>query len=328
MRRREFITLLGGAAAWPLAVRAQQAERVRRIGILFGGFSAHDPEPHARVNAFRHVLFERGWIDGKNVRIELRIGGGDPERVRAYAAELVAMSPDALVANSAPALAALMQETSTIPIVFVNISDPVAGGFVSNLARPGGNITGFTSFEPSMSGKWVELLKEGAPSISRIALIFDPNPAYAAFLGAVEAVASSFMMQVTRAPIRDARDIERSIVSFAAEPNGGLVNFPSTLGSAHRNLIIQLAALHRLPAIYPFRFITQAGGLMSYGVDGVDLWRRTAPYIDQILRGAKPGDLPVQQPTKFELVINLKTARALGLEVPPTLLARADEVIE
>jgi ABC-type uncharacterized transport system substrate-binding protein len=303
---------------------------MRRIGILFGGFSDSDPEPRARVEAFRRHLQELGWTDGRNIQIDLRIGAGDANRVRANATGLMDLMPDVLAANSTPALVALKKETSAIPIVFVNVVEPVAAGFVASLAHPGGNITGFTNFEDSMGGKWLELLKEIAPGTTRIALILDPaQPATASgFRRAIESAAPSFGVQLTSTFAGDAVEIERFITEFDGRTGGGLVVPGGTSASANRELLIELTARYRLPAIYAFGYFPRMGGLISYGVDGIDLWRRAATYVDRILRGAQPRDLPIQQPTKFELVINLKTAKALGLEIPPTLLARADEVIE
>ncbi|HSR76374.1 MAG TPA: ABC transporter substrate-binding protein [Xanthobacteraceae bacterium] len=329
MKRREFITLLGGsAAAWPLAARAQQPERMRRIGVLFSGFSDTDPEPQARVEAFRRQLQDVGWIEGRNVHIDLRIGAGNAERVRAYAQELVGMRPDVLAANAPPALRALAQETQTIPIVFASVPDPVANGFVDSLARPGGNITGFASLEPAIVGKWLELLKEIAPNVTQVSVIFDHgSPSSGDYERAIADLAPSFHLEYANAAVSDAAAIEQAIVSRARESGGGLVVM-GTVAAAHREAIVRLAAKYRVPAVYSFSYFARLGGLVSYGVDGVDLWRRAAPYVDRILRGAKPADLPVQRPTKFELVVNLKTAKALGIDVPPTLLARADEVIE
>jgi putative ABC transport system substrate-binding protein len=328
MNRREFMTLLGGtAAAWPLVARAQQSGRVRRIGALMG-IAENDPESQARITAFLQRLQELGWTEGHNVRIDYRFAGGDTRRMRAYAAELVGLAPDVILVQSNDGLAALRQETRTVPIVFAVVADPVGSGFVESLARPGGNITGFTIFEPSLGGKWLQALKEIAPGVTRVAAILHPETtANVEFLRAAEAAASSFGVTLTAAGVHDAAEIERAVTAFATEPNGGLV-VPHPVTAAHRDLIIGLAARHRLPAVYSFRFFATAGGLMAYGNDAVDLFRRAASYVDRILKGEKPGELPVQAPTKFELVINLKTANALGLTVPPNLVARADEVIE
>jgi ABC-type uncharacterized transport system substrate-binding protein len=329
--RREFITLLGGAAAaWPLAAQAQQPGRVRRVGILFGGFSDTDPEPRLRVAAFTQHLQELGWTLGRDMLVELRIGGGDADRVRAYARELIDMMPDLLAANSAPAAAVLAQQTKTIPIVFASVLDPVGSGIVASLARPSGNATGFSTFEPAMTSKWLELLREVAPRVTRVTAIFDrANPSWIDFARAVENAAPLFHLQYIPAPVAFETDVQQAIDGIAREPNGSLIIVGGTVASAHRRTIVQLAARLRLPAVYPFGYYARLGGLMSYGVDNVDLWRRAATYADRILRGATPADLPVQRPTKFDLIINVKTATALlGLEVPPSLLARADEVIE
>jgi putative ABC transport system substrate-binding protein len=288
-----------------------------------------DPEAQARVMAFREALHALGWVDGRNARLDIRYAAGDPERMRTYAAELIAMKPDVILANSSAALAAVRRETRTVPIVFVQVADPVGGGFVESLARPGGNITGFATTEYEMGGKWLDLLKEIAPAVTRVAVLRDPAIASGAGqLGAIQAVASTFRVSITPATARDVGEIERAINAFARESNGGLIVLPSALTALHRELIVDLAARHRLPAVYPYRYFVTAGGLVSYGLDNIDLFRRAAGYVDRILKGEKPADLPVQAPTKYELVINLKAAKALGLAVPPTLLARADEVIE
>jgi putative tryptophan/tyrosine transport system substrate-binding protein len=327
--RRQFLSSLGGMiVVSPLAAHAQQAG-VRRIGILFGGFSDTDPELHARVDAFTFQLQGLGWINGQNIRIDLRTGAGDANRLRADAENLAGMAPDVLVANSAPAVVALAQQTKTIPIVFANFFDPVRSGLVASLARPGGNVTGFSNFEPTMTGKWLELLQEIAPSVTRVLGMADrSNPTYAEFARTAENLAPSFHLQYTAAPVSNATDVREAIDAFARESNSGLVVMGGTVTSASRDLIVRLAAQHRMPAVYAFRYYVTGGGLLSYGVDGLDLFRRTATYVDRILRGAKPAELPVQQPTKFELVINLKAAKSLGLNVPPTLLSTADEVIE
>jgi putative tryptophan/tyrosine transport system substrate-binding protein len=328
MRRREFITLLSGAAAWPLAARAQQAERVRRIGVLMG-FAEDDPDAQANLTAFRQAMQKLGWTDGRNVRIEYRWGRANPERVRAYAIELVALKPDVIVAASPLVLQPMQQQTRGIPIVFTQISDPLGSGFVASLAHPGGNITGFTVAEFSMYGKSLEILKEVAPHIVRVAVVLSPEQIpQAGIWRTIEAVAPSFGVQLTPAAVRDAAEIGHAIDEFAHESNGGLVVLPSSLTIVHREMIIGLAAQHRLPAVYSYRQFVMAGGLISYGIDLADQYRQAASYVDRILHGENPGDLPVQQPTKFELVINLKTAKALGLDVPATLLARADAVIE
>jgi putative tryptophan/tyrosine transport system substrate-binding protein len=329
VRRREFITLLGGAAAaWPLAARAQRAARMRRIGVLMA-FADNDPDAQANITAFQHALQKLGWTDSGNVHIDYRWGAGDPERIRAYAVELVGLKPDVILAVTALVLQPLRQETRSIPIVFTQIGDPVGSGLVASLSHPGGNITGFTPAEFSMQGKKLEMLKEMAPQITRVAVLFNPEQIpQAGMLRAVEAVAPSVGVQLTAAAVRDAAEIERAIDQFAREPSGGLIVLPSGLTIVHRGLVIALAARYRLPAIYQYRQFVTDGGLISYGNDLTDQYRQAASYVDRILRGEKPGDLPVQQPTKFELIINLKTAKTLGLDIPPSVLARADEVIE
>jgi putative ABC transport system substrate-binding protein len=328
MRRREFISLLGGAAAWPLGARAQQAERMRRIGVIMN-LAEHDPEGQARVGAFRDGLQQLGWTVGRNVRIDIRWEGADADRARRYAAELVTLAPDAILASAAPAVEALQQVTRTVPIVFVTVIDPVSAGFVESLARPGGNTTGFINFEFGISGKWLELLKEIAPRVTRVAVLRDlALAAGSGLLGAIQAVAPSFGVELSPIGVRDAGEIERAVAAFARGSNGGLIVTGSPLAAVHRDLIVTLAGRHRLPSVYPFRYFVTAGGLISYGPDTIDQSRRAAGYVDRILKGEKPADLPVQTPTKYELVINVKTAKALGLDVPPMLLARADEVIE
>jgi putative tryptophan/tyrosine transport system substrate-binding protein len=328
VRRREFITLLGGAAAWPLVARAQQTDRVRRIGVLMN-LAADDPESQRRMTAFVQGLQQLGWTDGRNVRIETRWGAADVDRFRSYAAELVALAPDVILASGHPSVVALQQATRTVPIVFLQVVDPVGAGFVASLARPGGNATGFTVFEYSISGKWLELLKEVAPSVTRAAIIRDAAiTAGTGQFAAIQAVAPSLGIEVSPIGVRDAGEIERAIGAFAHSSNGGLIVTGSALAAVHRDLIVTLAARHKLPAVYSFRYFATVGGLISYGPDSMDPYRRAAGYVDRILKGERPADLPVQAPTKFELVINLKTAKALGLEVPATLLARADEVIE
>ena len=330
MRRREFIILLGGAAvAWPLAARAQQADRMRRVGVLVSRI-ADDPEEQARLAAFVQGLQELGWTEGRNVRIDYRWAAGDADRSRTYAAELVALAPDVIVAAGSQSVAALEQTTRTVPIVFASVVDPVGAGYVTRLARPGGNATGFTAFEYSLSGKWLELLKEIAPNLTRIAILRDPT--LAAGIGqfaVIQAMAPpSFGVELSPIDVRDAGEIERDVAAFAGETKGGLIVTGSSGAAVHRELIIMLAARHRLPAVYPFRNYVTSGGLISYGPDPTDQFRRAAGYVDRILKGEKAADLPVQAPTKYELVINLKTAQALGLTVPPLLLARADQVIE
>jgi putative ABC transport system substrate-binding protein len=328
MRRREFITLLGGAAAWPLASRAQQGERMRRIGVLIP-YAADDPEGQARIAAFLQGLQQLGWTEGRNVRIDYRRSAGDADRARRYAAELVALAPDVILASGTSLVGPLLQATRTVPIVFPVIGDPVGAGFVDSLARPGGNATGFMSREYSLSGKWLELLKEIAPSVTRVAVLRDAAlSAGPVQFGVIQAVAPSLRVEVNPINLRDAGEIERAIAAFAGSPNGGLILTGGATSLLHSDLIITLAARHKLPAVYPYRHIVTGGGLLFYGANFYDQYRRAAGYVDRILRGEKPADLPVQAPTKYELVINLKTAKTLGLEVPPTLLARADEVIE
>jgi putative ABC transport system substrate-binding protein len=327
MRRRDVLGVLGGAAAWSLAARAQQPERMRRIGILVN-VVADDRDQAGRLATFRQALQQLGWMDGSNIRIEHRLAEGDPERLRTHAAELIALTPDAILAVGSPALTELQRMTRTVPVVFVTVSDPVGGGFVDTLARPLGNLTGFAQFEYSLSGKWLELLKEIAPRLARVIVIRNPtNASGVGQFAAIQALAPSLGVELRPIDVRDAREIERAITAFAPSANDGLI-VTSAGASVQRDVIIGLAARHRLPAVYPFRFYVAAGGLISYGPDFLDQYRRAAGYIDRILRGEKPADLPVQQSTKFEMAINLKTAKALGVEVPPTLLARADEVIE
>jgi len=329
VKRREFITLLGGAAAaWPLAARAQQTKRMRRIGVLMG-LVASDPEAESRVVAFEKGLRELGWVKGRNLSIEYR-WAGDGNVLRDHAAELLDMAPDLILANSTPVTAVLQEQSRAVPIVFTQVTDPVGHGLVPNLAHPGGNLTGFTSFEFSIGTKWLEALKQTAPRVTRVALVFNPQSAPFAdlFLRPVEAAAPSFSVAPIVAAVRDPADVDRVFDALAREPNGGLMVLPDISMTNYREAIIALAARHRLPAVYPYRYFAASGGLMSYGIDGTDIFRRAAGYVDRILKGTSPGELPIQAPTKYELVINLKTAKALGLEIPPTLLARADEVIE
>ncbi len=325
MRRREFITLLGGAAAgWPVAAHAQ---RMRRIGVLVA--VGDDPESRSRITAFVQALQELGWTEGRDIRIDARWGGGDPDRFRRYAAELVALAPDVILVSGGSGMGPMLQATRTVPIVFVQVTDPVGAGFVDSLARPGGNATGFTHFEYGISAKWLELLKQIAPGVTRAAVLRDP--AIASGVGqfaVIQSVAPPLGVELTPVNVRDAEEIERAVTAFARGSNGGLIVTASALAVVHRDLIITLAARHKLPAIFPFRFHVTGGGLISYGPDTIDPHRRAASYVDRILKGEKPADLPVQAPTKYELVINLKTAKALGIDVPPALLVRADEVIE
>jgi putative ABC transport system substrate-binding protein len=326
--RREFITLLGGAAVWPLAARAQQAERMRRIGMLTN-LAADDALATARVAAFAQAMHELGWIVGRNLRIDYRWGQNDPERLRKYAAELVALAPEVIVANANPSTTALQHATRSVPVVFVNQVDPVGAGFVESLARPGGNITGFTNFEYGLGGKWLELLKDIAPRVTRVAVLRDPASASGTGqLGAIQSVAPSFGVELRPIDVRNTGEIERALAAFSRMPNGGMIVTGTGFALSHRDAILALAARHGLPAVYSFRHHVEHGGLVSYAPDVLDPYLRAAGYVDRILKGEKPADLPVQAPTKFELVINLKTAKALGLEVPPTLLTRADEVIE
>jgi putative ABC transport system substrate-binding protein len=326
--RRKFIVLLGGTAAWPLAARAQQGERVRRVGVLIGLLES-DPEGQARLGAFRKSLQELGWFEGRNIKIEYRWAGADSAQLHKYAAELVALKPDVIFAASGTPLAALHRETRTIPIVFANSNDPVSDGFVANWARPGGNITGFPLFEYEGAIKWLELLKQIAPHVTRVAVIFDPSqPSAVGLRRTIEAGANSFGVHVAAAGVRDAVDIDRAVAAFGGEPNGGLIVLASIVTAVHRERIIELAARHRLPAVYPYRLFVVAGGLASYGAELLDLYHRAATYVDRVLKDERVSELPIQAPTKYQLVINLKTAEALGLNVPLFLQQRADEVIE
>jgi putative ABC transport system substrate-binding protein len=328
MRRREFIRLLGGVAAFPLAVQAEQGDRIRRIGVLHS-LASDDSVAQARVAAFRQELQQLGWTDGRNLQIDYRWSGGNAADSRKYAAELVALSPDVILANSAVVLAPLLETTKSVPIVFVLVADPVGAGLVDSMARPGGNATGFTALEYGLGGKFLELLKEIAPDTNRAAVIRDPVTTVGIGLfGAIQNAAPSVGIELRPVNVRDAGEIERAISDFARSSNGGLVVTASPLAFVHRDLLIALAARHKLPAIYPTREFVISGGLFAYGPDALDQYRRAAAYVDRILKGEKPSELPVQAPNKYELVINLKTAKALGLTVPPTLIARADEVIE
>jgi putative tryptophan/tyrosine transport system substrate-binding protein len=330
MKRRAFITLIGGAAAaWPRAARAQQGDRVRRIGVLIGN-TEDDPENAPRLAAFEQGLEKLGWKKGGNIRVEYRFGAGDVERMRTLAAELIALAPDVLLGTNTPTMAALLRQTQMIPTVFVSVSDPIGSGFVKSLANPGGNVTGFITVEPGLGGKWVSILKEIAPSLRRVGVIFNPEtaPYSGLFVRAAEAAAATLGVAVSASPVRDEAQTEAAFANIAGDPGGGVMVMPQIFTTVHRKQIIALAADRRLPAIYPYRFFVSEGGLVSYGVDLVDLYRPAAVYIDRILRGAKPADLPVQAASKFELVVNLNTAKALGLEVPLSLMIRADEMIE
>ncbi len=327
--RRQFITALGGVAvSWPRAAHAQQPEQMRHIGALMN-LTADDPESQRRVAAFVQELQQLGWAEGRNVRIEIRWGAGDGERIRAYAAELVALAPDVILAGGAITVGPLQQASHAVPIVFAGVTDPVGAGFVASLARPGGNATGFTFFEYGVSGKWLELLKQIAPSVTRAAVLRDSTlMASMGQFAAIQSVAPSFGVELIPIDTRQPDEIEHAVEAFARGSNGGLIVVSGTTAIVHRDLIITLAARHRLPAVYPFRYYVAGGGLIAYGPDAIDEYRRAADYVDRILKGEKPSDLPVQTPTKYELSINLKTAKMLGLDVPATLLARADEVIE
>jgi len=326
--RREFMALLGGAAACPLTARAQQGERVRRVAMLVGQAEA-DPDMQARLDAFRQALQGLGWIEGRNVHIDYRFADGHEDRFQPLAKELVALKPELIFAQSTPAAAAVQRESRTLPIVFVNVSDPIGSGFVASLARPGGNLTGVLQYEASITGKWLAMLKEFSPTLVRAALVANPKTTpFPYFQRAALALAPSLAIELVASPVQDASDIERTIGSFARVPNGGLVLPPDATTIGHRDLIVGLAARHRLPAVYTVRSWVEDGGLMSYGADQADMFRQAAGYVDRILRGANPADLPVQVPVKYETILNLKTARALGLAVPPGLLVAADKVIE
>ena len=328
MQRREFVMLLGAAAAWPLAARAQQGERRRRVGVLMA-ITADDAEAQARIAAFVRGLQQLDWTIGKNIQVDYRLAGIDPDTLRKYAAELVALAPDVILAQASPSIAALLQATRTVPIVFTLVADPVGAGYVDNLAHPGGNATGFTVFEYSIAAKWLELLKEIDLRVTRVAVLRELAVAAGpAQFSAAQTVAPSLGMELRPVDTRDAGEIERAITAFAGSSNGGLIVTGTAGALVHRELIVALAARHLLPAVYYSRDYVTGGGLISYGVDLTEVCRRAATYVDRILKGAKPADLPVQAPTKYELVINLKAAKALGIEIPPTLLARADEVIE
>ena len=330
MKRRDFITLLGGAAAWPLAARAQQPERMRRVGVLMV-YAESDTVHQGYVMAFRQELQKLGWEEGRNIRFDYRWATSDLESIKRFAKELVALQPDLILSSSTPTTASLLQQTRTIPIIFANIIDPVASGFVASLSRPGGNATGYVILEPSMASKWPELLKEIAPRVNRIAILLNPatTALFAeAFLKPFKATAASFGVQAIMAPVNDRSELEPIIAAQAREPNSGLVAMPDSFLVDHRVEVTSLAARHRLPALYNYRLFTEVGGLMSYGNNPLVNYRRSATYVHRILKGEKPSELPVQLPVQYELVINLKTAKALGIDLPPTLLVRADEVIE
>ena len=328
MRRREFIALLGRAAAWPLAARAQQSDRMRRIGVL-AGLSVSDTEGQTWIRELTQRLQELGWTNGRNFVIDTRFGTGDTAQFAKIANELIELQPDVIVAIGSPATSALRQQTLSIPIVFVQVPDPVSVGFVTNLARPEGNVTGFTNFEFSIGGMWLQLLTECAPGVGRAAVVFDPDtPTWSQYLRTIEAAAPKFAIRLAPAGVRNVAEIEQRIAAFAREPNGALIVLPSPSTLQNRASIIAAAAQERLPAIYPYGFFTESGGLISYGIKLIDLYKRAASYVDRILKGTKLAELPVEPPTTFELVINLKTAKALGLTIPPSVLTRADRVIE
>jgi len=329
LKRRDFITLLGGATAWPIAGRAQQSAGIRRVGVLLN-LSENDVEAQRLIKAFRDGLAQLGWADGRNLRIDYRWAGGAVDRIRTFAKELVEVSPDIMVGYATPSVAALQQETRSIPIVFLSVTDPVGQGLVASLAHPGGNITGFAVFELSLGTKWMGALKQIAPSLKRVTTIFNPKtaPYYSLYLDAIEKAASSFGVEPIVVEVHDDADIERAISTLSREPDSGLIAMPDSFNMVHRRTIIALVERYRLPAMYYFPFFARDGGLISYGPDEADMFRQAAGYVDRILKGAKASDLPVQQPTKYELVINLKTAKALGLTVPEPFLQTADEVIE
>ena len=328
MKRRNFMSLLGGAAAWPFAARAQQPEPMRRVGVLMQ-IAEGDAESKIQVAEFLRELRELGWVVGRNVKLDTRWAGGDSDRIRKYAAELVALAPDVVLASGGTVVGALQQASRTVPIVFVNVTDPIGRGYVASLAEPGGNATGFTSFEFGIGGKWLELLKQIAPGVARVAVLRDPViTAGMGYLAAIHALAPSFGVEVSPVDVRVKSDMERAIAAFARTPNGGLIITPDPAAIAHREVIIALASQYRLPAIYPFRYFAAEGGLISYGPSAIEQLRRAANYADRILKGEKPGNLPVQAPIKFELAISLKTAKALDVAVPQTLVSRADELIE
>ena len=331
LSRRKVITLLGSTVAWPLAVRAEQVDRTRRVGIL-SGLSENDPEGQSEIASFRQELERLGWTDGRNVQIAYRWGSGDADRTRAFGKELLAAQPQVMLAITTAAVTELLRETRTVPIVFIRVSDPVGSGFIASLANPGGNVTGFTNFESSIAGKWLELLKEIAPHVTHVTVMFNPATAAAGsgmnFLRMVEAAAPSFAIKVSAGQVHDVAEIERTIATVARDPNGSLITLPDIFLTAHRDLMIELTTRYRVPAVYQYRYFAAAGGLISYGTSAIDQFPRAAAYVDRILRGVRPADLPVQAPVKFELAVNLRTAKALGLTIPDRLLAFADEVIE
>jgi putative ABC transport system substrate-binding protein len=327
VRRRQFITLLGGAAAWPLAARAQQPNQLRRIGVVMA-YTDSDPNGQVQVEAFREQLQKLGWTERNNIQIDFRYAADDPARIRTLALELLGLRPDVMVSNSNFVTTILQSEIRSIPLVFVSVSDPIGSGFVKDLARPGGNITGFANFQPSMGGKWLEKLREIAPQVERVGLVLRPEPPNIGYLRSAEAAAPSFKVNLVGLEAQSRDEIERVVATFAAEPYGGLIIAPNVVNFANSDVIVGLATHYRLPAIYPFAFYAKEGGLISYGFDAADQFRQGAIYVDKLLRGAKAADLPVQHPTKFEVVLNLKTANALGLEVPLHLQQLADEVIE
>jgi putative tryptophan/tyrosine transport system substrate-binding protein len=330
VKRRDFITLLGGAAfAWPLAARAQQGERVRRIGVLMG-YAENDSEAQAWVAAFREGLQKLGWTEGRNIRIDTRWASADAGAMQRFAQELVALQPDLILSQTTPTTAVLLKQTRTIPIVFAQVADPVGSGFVASLSRPGGHVTGFATSEGSLGGKWLELLKEIAPRVARVVFLFNPTTATFAeyYLNPVKTAAASLGVEVIVTPVHDTSELKSIVAAQAREPNSGLIVLPDSFLIVHRAEVISLAARYRLPAVYPYRQFAELGGLLSYGIDRLENWRRAAGYVDRILKGEKPADLPVQAPTKYDLVLNLKTAKALGLDVPWILQQRADEVIE
>jgi putative tryptophan/tyrosine transport system substrate-binding protein len=326
--RRKFVSVLVGATvARPLDVRAQQTERIRRIGVVMG-YAESDPNGQLQVAAFRQQLQKLGWVEGRNIRIDWRYAADDPGHIRAMGEELLGLSPDVMVANSNLVTSVLQSVVRTIPLVFVSVSDPIGSGFVTDLARPTGNITGFANYQPTMGSKWLELLRQIAPRVENVGVLLHPEPPNIGYLKSAEAAAPSFTIKLTGLPVNSGAEIENALATFAAEPNAGLIVVPNAVAFANGDLIVALAAHLRLPAIYPFAFYAKAGGLISYGFDAGDQFRQGAEYVDKLLRGAKPTDLPVQHPTKFDLVLNIKTAKMLGLEVPPSLLALTDDVVE